>query len=99
VRIDAKRLRYGTDALQSLFKPKRVRDYRRALEALQDGLGAANDAATAASLLPKLGAPEDFSAFARGWLAARARGDPELLARLIADVGGVRPFWQRGHSD
>jgi len=98
VRIDAKRLRYGTDALQSLFKHKRVREYRKALEGLQDALGAANDAATATALLPRLHAPEEFDAFARGWLAARVRGDPQLLAKLIADLGDAPRFWDHGHS-
>ena len=98
VRIDVKRLRYGTDALQSLFKHKRVREYRKALEGLQDALGAANDAATAMGLLPRLHAPEEFAAFARGWLAARARGDPQLLAKLIGDLGDAPRFWDHGHS-
>ena len=96
VRIDTKRLRYGTDALQSLFKHKRVREYRKALEGLQDALGAANDASTAAMLLPRLQAPEEFCAFARGWLAARARGDPALLEKLIAGLGDAPRFWDHG---
>jgi triphosphatase len=99
VRIDAKRLRYGTDALESLFKQRRVRAYRRALEALQDALGASNDAATAAALVPKLHAPEEFAAFARGWLAARARGDAALLANLIAGLREAPRFWEHGQSD
>jgi inorganic triphosphatase YgiF len=95
VRIDAKRLRYGTDALESLFKPRRVRAHRKALEALQDALGATNDAATAATLLPKLHAPEEFAAFARGWLAARAKGDAALLESLIAGLADAPRFWER----
>ena len=95
VRIDAKRLRYGTDALESLFKPRRVRAHRKALEALQDALGATNDAATGATLVPKLHAPEEFAAFARGWLAARAKGDAALLESLIAALADAPRFWER----
>jgi len=95
VRIDAKRLRYGTDALESLFKPRRVRAHRKALEALQDALGATNDAATGAMLVPKLHAPEEFAAFARGWLAARAKGDAALLESLIAALADAPRFWER----
>ena len=95
VRIDAKRLRYGTDALQSLFKPRRVRAHRKALQSLQDALGATNDAATAATLLPRLAAPDEFAAFARGWLAARSRGDTAMLENLIAGLADAPRFWER----
>jgi CHAD domain-containing protein len=95
VRIDAKRLRYGTDSLASLFKSGRVDKYRDTLSALQDALGQSNDAATAMSLLQRLEPPEDFAAFARGWLAARAQGDAAHLGALISDLGQARPFWDR----
>ena len=95
VRIDAKRLRYGTDALASLFKSRRVDDYREALAALQDALGEANDAATALGLLPLLDPPAPFAAFARGWLAARAQGDAAYLEALIARLSEARRFWAK----
>jgi CHAD domain-containing protein len=95
VRIDAKRLRYGTDALASLFKSRRVDDYREALAALQDALGQANDAATALVLLPRLDPPAPFAAFARGWLAARAQGDAAYLEALIARLSEARRFWAK----
>jgi len=93
VRIDAKRLRYGVDALASLFKAKRVDGYREALEALQDALGETNDAAAAAQLLPRLNPPAEFAAFARGWLAARERGDAGHLDAVIAKLKAQRRFW------
>ena len=96
VRIDAKRLRYGTEALESLYRPKRAKSYRKSLVALQDALGESNDAVTATGLLPKLHLTGEFDAFARGWLAARARGDPALLATLIADLGDAPRFWEHG---
>jgi len=94
VRIDVKRLRYGLDALASLYKPRRVEAYRAALVALQDALGETNDAATGFALLPRLHPPEDLAAFARGWLGARAQGDPAMLTRLNEDLAAARPFWR-----
>jgi triphosphatase len=93
LRIDAKRLRYGTDSLASLFKSRRVDKYRDALSSLQDALGQSNDAATATGLLRRLDPPAEFAAFARGWLAARAQGDPAHLAALIAGLEEARHFW------
>ncbi|APV49523.1 hypothetical protein BWI17_07420 [Betaproteobacteria bacterium GR16-43] len=75
VRIDAKRLRYAVDGFASLFRAKRVDRYLENLAALQDVLGASNDAATATRLLAGLAPPADFAAFARGYLAARIEGD------------------------
>ncbi len=95
VRIDAKRLRYGTDALASLFKSRRVDDYREALAALQDALGQANDAATAAGLVGRIDPPTPFAAFARGWLAARTEGDAAYLGALIARLSTARHFWAK----
>ena len=95
VRIDAKRLRYGTDSLASLFKSRPVEKYRETLSALQDALGLSNDAATAMGLLQRIEPPQEFAAFARGWLAARAQGDAAHLEALISDLGQARPFWDR----
>jgi triphosphatase len=95
VRIDTKRLRYGTDALASLFKSARVDEYRKCVEALQDALGVANDAATARGLLARLDPPAAFAAFAHGWLAANAAGDAAYLDALIARLSGARHFWAK----
>ena len=93
VRIDAKRLRYSVDGLASVFNPKRVKRYTQSLAALQDALGQTNDAATAARLLAELEPPRPFAAFARGWFAARAQGDPAALEALVKRLGATRRFW------
>ena len=92
MRIDVKRLRYGTDALASLFASKRVEAYLTALADVQDALGRANDAATATRLIDELGAPQPFAAFARGWFSARALVDPALLATLFARIAATSRF-------
>lgn len=96
VRIDVKRLRYGTDALASLFRSRHVEAYLAALADVQDALGRANDAATAMRLMDELGAPQPFAAFARGWFSARALVDPALLGALLARITATPRFWRHG---
>lgn len=92
LRIEAKRLRYGTDALASLFEARRVARYLDALSRLQDALGRSNDAATAMRLLQELDPPEPFAGYARGVFAVRARSDPALLRGLVARLRAARPW-------
>ncbi len=94
LRILTKRLRYGTDALASLFKSRRVAHYVDTLARLQGVLGHANDAVTAARLSKELAAPEAFAAFARGWCAAHGEPDPAVLATLFAELASTRRFWR-----
>jgi inorganic triphosphatase YgiF len=94
LRIDVKRVRYGIDALASLFPEKRVARYLENLEALQDGLGHANDAVTAQRLLPELEPPAELATFARGWLSAQAAGDSAVLEALVERLAKTRRFWK-----
>ena len=93
VRVDAKRLRYGLDALASLFKPRPLTTFSASLESMQDALGDCNDAATALRLMGELQAPEPFAAFARGWFAARERGEPSTLEPIVAEIARDRRSW------
>jgi CHAD domain-containing protein len=86
LRIDAKRLRYGIEGLASLFESHRTTRYRDTLAALQDALGEANDAVAAGRLVAELRAPAPFVAFAQGWYAARAQGEPARLERLVRQL-------------
>ena len=95
LRIDVKRLRYGVDALASLFPAKRAGRYVEILAALPDALGKANDAITAAQLLPALEPPDSFATFARGWLAAEAQGDRAAFAALLERLASTPRFWGR----
>jgi len=83
LRIEAKRLRYGVDGLASLFPAVRTERYREALAQLQDALGEANDAATAARLVAKLDAPPALIHRTRQLFAAKARGDTARIANLV----------------
>ncbi len=93
VRIDAKRLRYAVDGFASLFREKRVARYLEDLAALQDLLGASNDASTATRLLAGLSPPKAFAQFARGYLAARMQGDAERAASLVGKLASAKKFW------
>ena len=86
LRIDAKRLRYGVEGLASLFESRRTARYRDTLAALQDALGEANDATAAGRLVAQLHAPAPVVAFAQGWYAARAAGEPARLERLVRQL-------------
>ena len=60
---------------------------------MQDALGDCNDAATALRLMGELQAPEPFAAFARGWFAARERGEPSTLEPIVAEIARDRRSW------
>lgn len=92
LRIGAKRLRYGMDALAPVFGEERVRPYLRALSQLQDRLGEANDAVTAAKLLGELPAPARFRRFAAARFAGQARGDEAALERLAHRLEAAFPL-------
>ena len=95
VRVDAKRLRYALDSLASLFKPRPLATFIASVASLQEALGDRNDATTALRLLQELAAPEPFAAFARGWFAARERGDPAALEPIVAELARQHRFWLR----
>ena len=98
-RIAAKKLRYCAEFFASLYAKRKVKRYIGALSALQDALGAINDAQAGAHMTEQA---------AKG---ARTRADPRIVgmvlgwmaandARAIAALGHVceqfakqKPFW------
>jgi triphosphatase len=86
VRIAAKKARYGTEFFGSLFKPRSVRPYVKALSGLQDELGYLNDAAVADRLLGEMAAAQPQLAasigFAKGFLAARVKNEDRKVLKL-----------------
>jgi inorganic triphosphatase YgiF len=85
LRIAAKRMRYATEFLGSLYAQRRVRRYVKALSALQDTLGWLNDAAVARALLRELAQREPAQALgagiAAGYRAARSERSLKALLR------------------
>jgi CHAD domain-containing protein len=93
-RISAKKLRYCAEFFGALYKPKQVRRFTRALAALQDSLGAVNDAAVARSLLGQLAAayPGRFDA------ATLARIEGWLAGGTSARLESLPAAWQAWHD-
>ena len=99
LRIEAKRLRYAVEFLRPLFPAKPVRRYVDALKAIQDILGAANDAVVARRLIPHL-AEADVATKARaaglvaGWTAAEATNARRRFADVWEDFTEAKKFWK-----
>ena len=95
-RLAAKKLRYAAEFFASLYPKKRTRAYRKALAALQEELGAWNDAAVAARLAAELTAAHSPAAAAfGGWAAARGATRSDALAEAWLRFTKARPFWSR----
>lgn len=95
-RLAAKKLRYATEFFAPLFANKRARAYRRALAALQEELGAWNDAAVAARLAGELaGAASPAAAAFSGWAAAQGSARSAALDAAWRTFARSRPFWSR----
>jgi triphosphatase len=95
-RLAAKKLRYETEFFAPLFTRQRTRTYRRALTALQEELGAWNDAAVAAALAAELaGAASPAAAAFNGWAAAQASTRSDALDAAWDSFARAQPFWTR----
>ncbi len=85
IRIAAKKTRYAAEFFDSLFAPKKVRPYVKALTGLQEELGLLNDATVADRLLHEMstGQPqlEAQAGFVRGFLTARVQQDGKAIIK------------------
>lgn len=95
VRIAGKRLRYVVQGFESLFPQQAVGAYLQTLSALQDDLGAANDATVALGLIESLDPPATLTHFARGWLAARTEAALQPVARHLKALRQAPEFWRK----
>jgi len=93
-RLAAKKLRYAAEFFASLYPRKKTRAYRKALAALQEELGAWNDAAVAARIAAQVMGPQSPAAAAfEGWAAANGATRGEALAEAWTRFMKARPFW------
>ncbi len=89
-----KRLRYAVEFSASLFDDRAVRDYLKALRAVQERLGAVNDVAVGIALYSAVVPADARALFALGWLASqRERALAACQPDLKRFVGSVR-FWR-----
>lgn len=103
LRLALKKLRYAADFLESLYPPRAVRQARKALTRLQEGLGAFNDAAVAARLLADLAARaaprrraslERAALFVTGWAASDGGDAWRETCDRWAGFTKTEPFWR-----
>jgi triphosphatase len=97
LRIEGKKLRYATQSFASLYGEKAVARIGEPLKALQEELGAVNDAAVARRLIGQL--PLDVeTAFAAGEVcgvrAAETRERLRRAHRALHRLLEARPFWR-----
>lgn len=101
LRIRVKKLRYAADFFRDLYAGKAAKRYLGTLKSLQEVMGTAHDAATAAGLIADLeraAGPEAGRAVAlvHGWTAARHKVDRERVLRLWEKFADLKSFWKGG---
>ena len=93
-RIAARKARYATEFFAALYRGKQIRPLLKALTALQDELGKANDAAVAGRLLGRMAQLRpDLAAVivpVRGALAQRALGCDSKLRKLWQRTAAIK---------
>lgn len=93
LRISGKKLRYAAEFFSTLYSSHASRSFLQAMAALQDMLGAINDAATTSHLLAEL--PDNEAAWlVRGWVASDVGRRTEGLARAWKKYKDIDPFWR-----
>ncbi len=98
LRKSLKKLRYGTEFVAGLYRPKAVKAYRHRCETLQELLGTINDAHVTPGLVGGLIDEQHTElAPAVGMLAAwiERRGDKAIgqLEDAIEEFRAAKPFW------
>ncbi len=93
IRKQAKRLRYATECLSPFFSDKAARKYLPRLEALQESLGAINDATVATTLARQLDSPAFAAGVVHGFVAARAQRRAVKVQALWGKLRKAEPFW------
>jgi inorganic triphosphatase YgiF len=97
LRIAAKRMRYATEFLSSLYPQRQVRPFVRALTALQDSLGKLNDEAVAQGLLRELAQRQPAQGLAAGYACGLLQArEPEALRKLCTRWKKLRRVPQPG---
>lgn len=95
LRRRVKRLRYGVGFARGLFGRKATDRYLRALAALQQELGALNDAAVALAAWRSIPEPNPSTAFALGWLSARREALAAACEPALAAFAAAKKPWPR----
>jgi len=96
VRVAAKKVRYASEFLESLYPSRRTKRYIQALASLQDALGTLNDMAVADSLLRELAEARPGLApaagYARGYLTSSRQREERRLKKRWKRFTALKPF-------
>ncbi len=98
VRIRGKQARYCVEFFASLFPERAMRRHAKALAALQDCLGALNDAVVAREILKRLDSKADpldprAVPYVTGWFAARIHDERGRLGQIWPKLTEVEAYW------
>lgn len=108
LRIRGKQARYAAEFFANLFPNKAAKRYRKRLEAIQDCLGAFNDAATGQRLVDALEqraaardgnnavASANATGIVIGWQAAHMERGLDAFASAWKAFKDTKPFWRKG---
>ena len=88
-----KRLRYSIEFMASIYPPKKVNQYLKALKPVQESLGQYNDVIVAENVFKNIVQQEPKAWFAIGWLAAREQRLLEQTAQDLSHFSATQPFW------
>ena len=100
LRKRAKRLRYACEFVLDRFDERKAARYLKALAALQESLGRANDIRTALAAYRGLVEHEARAWFAVGWLQSREDQQRQACEQSLKPFLQAKPFWRSGsHRD
>jgi inorganic triphosphatase YgiF len=95
LRIAAKKLRYSAEFFAGIYPHKRARRYLAALAALQNVLGALNDAAVTQRLLTELSAPRGQAVgIVSGWTARSSQVSLQQFHQAWRNFTRQKVFWK-----
>jgi len=95
LRRRAKRLRYASEFVESLFGGKEMRRFVESLRAVQQALGELGDLVLAGQRYGRESAVDPRDWFAQGWMAARRDALAAQAAAALSGLAGRRPFGKR----
>jgi triphosphatase len=94
LRKRAKRLRYGLQFAESLLPAKRLKNYRKALGAIQDILGEMNDLYVARDKFELMREDQPPAWFAVGWIASRLEALTVQAVAAFKELKEADHFWE-----
>ena len=93
LRKRVKRLRYLSEFVGALFRPRRLRAFLKRLAPAQEALGDFNDVCVARALFKDAAADDPLAMFALGWLAHERDDAIARCTKELARLRRAEPFW------